>query len=100
MNLGFKDAKREVINCLRSGLISHEVRDQVDSKNLFATGVISATEVEEIIIRAGGDSYTSSPHHFMGELEVHVIKTNYGGLDWYIKWYFVEPNSVFISMHN
>lgn len=98
--MGFKNAKHEVISCLRSGLISHEIRDQVDSKNLFSTGVIPAEKVEEIITRARGDSYTSSPHHLMNKIEVHVIKTNYDGLNWYIKWYFIEPNVVFISMHN
>ena len=98
--MGFKAAKRQVISCLRSGLISHEIRDQIDSKNLFATGVMSASQVEEIILRAGGNDYSSSPHHLMSQIEVHVIKASYGGLDWYIKWYFLEPNSVFISMHN
>ena len=98
--MGFKDAKKQVISCLRSGLITHEVRDQIDSKNLFATGAMSADQVEKIITRARGDNYSSSSHHLMSQIEVHVIKTNYGGFDWYIKWYFLEPNSVFISMHN
>ena len=73
--MGFKAAKRQVISCLRSGLISHEIRDHIDSKNLFATGVMSASQVEEIILRAGGNDYSSSPHHLMSQIEVHVIKS-------------------------
>jgi hypothetical protein len=97
--MGFKDAKRQVIECLNDGLVSHEQRNDIDVKNLLAMGQVSLDEVAEIIGRSRGDSYSSSPHHFDSSIEVHIVKTRRAGQDWYIKWYFVEPNSVFISVH-
>ncbi|MBX2847062.1 MAG: hypothetical protein KTR16_01985 [Acidiferrobacterales bacterium] len=94
--MGFKAVKRQVISCLRSGLITHQVR----GKNLFATGAVTAELVEKIICRTDGDCYESSPHHLVNDIDVHLIKTRFGGLNWYIKWYCLEPNSVFISVHN
>jgi hypothetical protein len=32
-------------------------------------------------------------------IDVHVIKTLYKTEQWYIKWYFIEPDAVFISVH-
>jgi hypothetical protein len=28
------------------------------------------------------------------------VKTQHAGQGWYIKWYFLEPDSVFISVHH
>jgi hypothetical protein len=30
---------------------------------------------------------------------VHIIRTQHGDRTWYIKWYFIVPNVVFISVH-
>jgi hypothetical protein len=32
-------------------------------------------------------------------IDVHVIKTRHKNEQWYIKWYFIEPDAVFISVH-
>ena len=98
--MGFKDAKQQVIQCLREGNILHEARGNIDVKNLLSTGSVSVEHVIEIIARARGDSHTSSPHHFDACIEVNIINTKHGGEDWYIKWYFLEPDSVFISVHH
>lgn len=98
--MGFKDARRQLLDCLASGNILHEQRGNIDIKNLLATGQISVDVVSEIVGRARGDSYESSPHHVMRTLEVHILKTRHQGQEWYIKWYFLEPNSVFISVHH
>lgn len=37
---------------------------------------------------------------FDNDIDVHVIKTMFLGLNWYIKWYFLGPDSVFISFHH
>jgi hypothetical protein len=97
--MGFKEAKSKVIACLNTGQISHEVRNEIDTKNLLSTGVVSASEVAKIIGRSRGDCYSSSPHHFDDTIDVHLIKTPVSGKIWYIKWYFAEPNSMFISVH-
>ena len=97
--MGFKKAKQQVIECLKSGHFEHEARDRIEVKNRLATGAVTVEEVIAAIGRSRGDSYSSSPHHFDASIEVHIIKTTHLGTGWYIKWYFVDPNSVFISVH-
>lgn len=97
--MGFKDVKRQVLACLKSGNVLHVQRGDINIKNLLATGQISIGEVTNIISQARGNEYESSQHHVINELDVHVVKTSYQGKGWYIKWYFVEPNSIFISVH-
>jgi len=98
--MGFKDIKHQVLECLKSGNVLHEQRNDINIKNLLATGQISIEKVTEIISRTRGNEYECSKHHVVKNLEVHIIKTNHQGKPWYIKWYYVEPNSVFISIHH
>ena len=98
--MGFKEAKRQLLECLANGSVLHQQRSDIDVKNLLAMGEISLFEVAGIIGRSRGDNYRSSPHHQIEAIEVHIIETRYCGKDWYIKWYFVEPHSVFISVHH
>ena len=98
--VGYKEIKRQVIYCLNKGYVSHEQRSNIDVKNLLAIGKVSLKEVAEIIGRSRGNDYSSSPHHYDSSIAVHVIKTRLAGQYWYVKWYFVEPNSVFISVHH
>lgn len=97
--MAFREVKSKVIECLDNGYVLHEERDDIDVKNLLSTGAISISEVTTIIGRARGNTYSSSPHHYDAEIDVHVIKTTYSGQNWYIKWYFTEPDCVFISVH-
>ena len=97
--MGFKEAKSRVLECLNSGHVLHEERNNIDIKNLFATGFISLEEAAQIIGRSKGDGYFSMPHHLDYKIDVHVIKTIFLGQHWYIKWYFLESDSVFISFH-
>lgn len=76
------------------------IRHDIDVKNLLATGEVSPEEVMEVIGRARGDCYTSSPHHYDGSVEVHILTPKYARQEWYIKWYLVEPNCFFISVHH
>ncbi len=98
--MGFKGAKAKILDCLKRGYVSHEQRGDIDIKNLLATGQVSLDDVAEVIARARGNTYSSSPHHFDASIEVHIVNTTRAGQDWYIKWYFVDPNSVFISVHH
>jgi len=97
--MGFREAKKKVIECLNNGYILHEERNNINVKNLLSTGVVSISGITTIIGRARGNTYSSSPHHYDAEIDVHVIKTTYSGQHWYIKWYFIEPDCVFISVH-
>lgn len=98
--MNFKEAKQKVIESLVKGDFSHEVRNNIDVKNLLSTGDVSKDEVAEIIGRSRGNQYSSSPHHYDDSVPVHVLVTHKSGKDWYIKWYFKNPDSVFISVHN
>jgi len=97
--MAFREVKSKVIECLNNGHVLHEVRNDIDVKNLLSTGAISISQITTIIGRAKGNTYSSSSHHCDAEIDVHLIKTNYSGQDWYIKWYFTEPDCVFISVH-
>lgn len=98
--MGFKEAKKEVINCLNNGLVQHEARNEINIKNLLVTGVVSNNDVAAMITGSRGNEYSSSPHHFDKTIDVHIIKTSKDGKKWYIKWYIADPDSVFISVHN
>ena len=96
----FKDAKSQVLACLASGNIQHEQRQVINVKNLLVTGQVSEDDVSDIIGRAKGNEYELSKHHVSSAIDVHILKTRYQGQRWYIKWYFIEPDSVFISVHH
>ena len=98
--MGFKAVKAKILECLERGDVSHEQRGDIDIKNLLAIGQVSLDDVAQILVRARGDSYSSSPHHMAPSIDVHIVKTRHGSQDWYIKWYFVDPSSVFISVHH
>lgn len=98
--MGFKETKKKVLHCLRSGEILHETRDGIDKKNLLSTGEVTPDEVIALINKARGSNYSSDPHHFIPDLDVHIIKIRSGTKDWYIKWYLIEPNCIFISVHH
>ena len=98
--MGFKDAKKQLLECLVEGNILHQARNNIDVKNLLETGQISVEVVTDIVKRARGNDYECSPHHMIKSIDVHIIKTTYQNESWYIKWYYIEPNSIFISVHN
>lgn len=95
----FSEIKKQVIQCLSEGAVLHEARNDIDIKNLLEVGVISIEEVTQILKKSRGNEYESSPHHMDQSIDVHVVKTSYQREEWYIKWYFVEPDAVFISVH-
>ena len=76
-----------------------EARCEIDIKHLLLTGVVTGKQVADAIGRSNGKEYECSPHHFNENIEVHIIKTQHGDKTWYIKWYFISPNVVFISVH-
>lgn len=99
-DLGFRDVKAEVLTCLDEGTVLHAERANIDIKNLLAVGEVTLDEVTAVIGRARGTDYSCSPHHTVASVDVHVIRTTFCGKKWYIKWYFLEPDSVFISVHH
>ena len=88
------------IKCLQQGNIQHQERANLDVKNLLSTGEIDENYVIEILKRINSNEYKSSPHHYDSKIIVHIVETKFDAIYWYIKWYFDEPNCVFISVHN
>ena len=72
-----------------------EARNDIDVKDLLATGEVSAAELIEILERATPDRYACSPHHRAPSIGVHVIRS----AGWYVKFYFLDPDTWFISVH-
>ena len=98
--MGYRQAKKQVLDCLADGHVEHALdRYEIDVKNLLLTGVVTIEQVANAIARSSGTEYKCSSHHLVGSIEVHIIKTHHGDRNWYIKWYFVAPNAVFISVH-
>jgi hypothetical protein len=93
--MGYKAAKSRVIKDLLDGNFQHEARTTIDVKNKLLTGEITAVAVAELVKKSNGTEHSCSPHHFDPSIEVHVLAT--GG--WYIKFYFLDPRTMFISVH-
>ena len=97
-HIGFRRAKRRVLEALRSGGYGFEARADTQRKNLLAREEMTADRLRPIIEACGGQDHTTSVHHAIPGLEVHVLRK----AGWYIKFYFLEgmhPGTVFISVH-
>jgi hypothetical protein len=92
---GFKAVREAVLDSLATGLFQHEARDLIDVKNLLATGEVSAEDVSLVIRRSSGRDYSCSPHHRFSRVDCHVIKAR----GWYVKFYFLDAETMFISVH-
>lgn len=92
---GYSSVKRALIAALRSGNYQHAVRNDIDEKNLLATGVVSAAEVIHCVTRSHGGQYSCSPLHGSVNIPCRLIRSH----GWYIKFYFIEPDTYFISVH-
>jgi hypothetical protein len=97
--MGFTQVKKKVVSCLLNGAYDHEARRDVDVKNLFQCGQLSQDYVIELIKRTSGNDYEQRPHHQVHSVDIHILKPFKDGKKWYIKFYFVEPDVVFISVH-
>lgn len=96
---GFREARRRVLKALTEGAWQHEARNAIDVKNELATGAVSAAEVIAVISGCNGTHHAASPHHADASVEVHVLKRPIGTSRWYIKFYFLDEDTVFISVH-
>lgn len=93
--MGFSEAKERVLQSLREGTYQHAVRTALDTKNALAMGELSASELINIVKRCNGSHHRSSPHHLDPSIDVHVLRRD----GWYIKFYFLDPDTIFISVH-
>ena len=94
--MGFKTIKSKIIAALESGAFEHEARKTtIHHKNQLQMGIITTSFVIELIKRSRGTDHTCTPHHQDQKLDVHVITQD----GWYLKFYFLDPQAVFISVH-
>jgi hypothetical protein len=99
--VGFRDVKRQAIHCLERGYVLHAMdRKGIDVKNLLAMGVVSIAEVADLIRQTKGFQYEKGGAvHGCAEIEMHIMKPVKDGRRWYLKFYFIEPNIIFMSVH-
>lgn len=93
--VSYSSAKKKVLAALKNGNYLHEARNQIDEKNKLQCGDITPEFVVDLILKSRGHQHSSSPHHQDQTVTVHVIRTK----GWYIKFYFVDPETIFISVH-
>lgn len=93
--MGFKDAKAAVLKALKEGTYQHEARNQIEVKNELAMGNVTADDVAAVIGKCNGTHHSMSSHHSDASIDVHVLKRD----GWYIKFYFLEEDACFISVH-
>lgn len=93
--MAFKGVRYRVIKALKEGTYQHAARGSIEDKNALMTGDISPERLITIIDRCNGTHHESSEHHEFKGIEVHILKRD----GWYIKFYFVDPDTVFISVH-
>ena len=97
--MGFKDVINKLIKCLKEGAYDHEIRKDIDIKNIFIRGELSTDELIEIIKCTTGNNYEKSKHHLDNSIDIHILKPIRNNKKWYIKFYFFDPRTVFISVH-
>jgi len=99
--IGFRKARQRLCEALRNPrTIVHEPRTDQAKKNLLANGVVTCAEVLAVARAANGTDYKEDAHDQDASIVVHIIRRAHQGIDWYIKWYCIEPNVTFISVHH
>ena len=95
--MGFKDDKRRVISDLISGNFQHVPRNRIsaDEKNKLQTGEVTAAFVANLLKQCRSTHWVSAPHHGDNRVTVHIVIVQ----GWYIKFYYVNPTTIFISVH-
>lgn len=93
--IGFKQARRMARDALESGSYAIPARKDVDAKNLLATGAVTEVQVIAVLDKCMGQHHQRKPHHAIAGVDVHVFSRD----GWYIKVYFVDPQTFFLSVH-
>jgi hypothetical protein len=97
--VGFKEVRNRVIACLIAGLYLFENRDVVEGKNLLQTGEVLPEELIGLLNRCRGNQFEQRLHHFDQSVTVYIFKPTHAAGRWYIKLYFADESTVFISVH-
>jgi hypothetical protein len=98
--VGFKEIRSVLIDCLRSGSYEHEIREDMQTKNLLFNGTVTPVQVIEMALACKGTDYQTSPLHGKSALATHILKPKGKYSGWYIKFYYIDPSTIFISVHD
>jgi hypothetical protein len=98
--VGFKEIRAVLIYCLKNGLYDHEIRADMQTKNCLFNGTVSVDQAIDMALACTGVDHESSPLHGNSKEVVHILTPKGKYLGWYIKFYYLDPNSIFISVHN
>lgn len=93
--MGWKTVRAQVISALKNGTFQHETRQNIDTKNLLQMGRITPDAVRALLEKARGTNYKCSSHHQVPGVIVHIVTVD----GWYIKFYLIDPDAIFISVH-
>lgn len=104
--MGFRDARQQAIEALLAGTYQNEARNDIDETNLLAVGLVTPNEVAGLLNACRGTQYECQPHHEIAkDVEVHIFKPECSlrpdepRRQWYVKLYFLAPDTWFISVH-
>ena len=93
--IGFKEAKRRAIEALRNKTYQIAERREIETKNLLYGNSISEEDVIEIISKCRGQDHEMRPHDMVKTVDIHILRKD----GWYIKFYFLDPETFFLSVH-
>lgn len=93
--IGFREAKRRAIEALRNKTYQIAERREIETKNLLYGNSISEEDVIEIISKCRGQDHEMRPHDMVKTVDVHILRKD----GWYIKFYFLDPETFFLSVH-
>lgn len=103
--MGFLDARRRLLECLRSGDFGHWPRKDLFRKNWLAAGRVSEDEIIRLLGRCTGNQYRRGLQTSPAGTAVHEFLPRDGAVQWYIKAYLDEDTgtavieAVFMSVH-
>lgn len=102
---GYREARESLIKFLDRAIrlevvVLHEERADWQTKNLLRTQQVTLAELRGAVVASTGNHHRASPHHQAPTVTVHELRqVTYQKRSWYLKWYRVDENVLFISVH-
>lgn len=96
--MGFRSAKRRVVQYLEEGRFEHWPRKDAFRKNWLEAGRISTDEVGKLLNRCHGKQHKESQLFDDPSIPVHEFKPHDGTVQWYIKVFFDSESDLLTVM--
>ena len=93
--INFKEAKRRAIEALRNKTYQVAQRREIDTKNLLSNNTVSEADIIDVIEKCRGQDHEMRSHDTIKTVAVHILRKD----GWYIKFYFIDPDTFFLSVH-